>query len=101
LGRILGSFALTALPDDQSVAVLNGTTVTGLARAAADTPVANGFREGAVTNDTTNQHRRRTTIYYEHGYEERARTPCRDGVSARAAAAARGRMPPPPQQRGP
>jgi hypothetical protein len=49
----LGSFALTALPDDQSVAVLNGTTVTGLARAAADTPVANGFREGAVTNDTT------------------------------------------------
>jgi hypothetical protein len=57
-----------------TVAVLNGTTVTGLARVAADTLVANGFREGVVTNDTTNQQRPRTTIYYEPGYEDQAQT---------------------------
>jgi LytR cell envelope-related transcriptional attenuator len=57
-----------------TVAVLNGTTVTGLARAAADTLVANGFREGVVTNDTTDQQRRRTTIYYEPGFKEQAQT---------------------------
>jgi hypothetical protein len=57
-----------------TVAVLNGTTVTGLARVAADTLVANGFREGVVTNDTTNQQRARTVIYYEPGYKEQAQT---------------------------
>jgi LytR cell envelope-related transcriptional attenuator len=57
---------------DATVAVLNGTTVAGLARAAAEKLVANGFREGVVTNDTTNQNRRRTTIYYEPGYREQA-----------------------------
>jgi LytR cell envelope-related transcriptional attenuator len=57
-----------------TVAVLNGTTVTGLARVASDKLVAYGFREGVVTNDTTNQQRQRTTIYYEPGYEEQAQT---------------------------
>ena len=57
-----------------TVAVLNGTTVTGLARVASDALVANGFREGIVTNDTTNQQRQRTTIYYEPGYKEQAQT---------------------------
>jgi len=57
---------------DATVAVLNGTTVTGLARLAAEQLVALGFREGVVTNDTTNPHRQRTTIYYEPGYREQA-----------------------------
>jgi hypothetical protein len=57
-----------------TIAVLNGTTVTGLARSAADTLVANGFREGVVTNDTTNQQRPLTTIYYEPGFKEQAQT---------------------------
>jgi negative regulator of sigma E activity len=53
---------------DATVAVLNGTTVTGLARRAANMLTANGFREGVVTNDTTNQQRPRTEIYYEPGH---------------------------------
>jgi hypothetical protein len=57
-----------------TVAVLNGTTVTGLARAAANTLTANGFRAGVITNDTTNQQRQRTTIYYESGYRKQAQT---------------------------
>ena len=57
-----------------TVAVLNGTTVTGLARATANKLIANGFREGVVTNDATNQHRARTTIYYEPGFKEQAQT---------------------------
>lgn len=57
-----------------TVAVLNGTTVTGLARAVSRTLTANGFRAGVVTNDTTNQSRPRTTIYYEPGYKEQAQT---------------------------
>jgi len=55
-----------------TVAVLNGTPVTGLGRAAMDMLLASGFRAGVVTNDTTDQHRRRTTIYYEPGYHEQA-----------------------------
>jgi LytR cell envelope-related transcriptional attenuator len=51
-----------------TVSVLNGTTVTGLARVAAETLVANGFREGVVTNDTTNQQRARSEIFYEPGH---------------------------------
>jgi LytR cell envelope-related transcriptional attenuator len=57
---------------DATVAVLNGTTVTGLARAAMEKLASLGFREGVVTNDTTNQQRQRTTIYYEPGYREQA-----------------------------
>jgi LytR cell envelope-related transcriptional attenuator len=57
-----------------TVAVLNGTTVTGLARHAADKLLLSGFREGVITNDTTNQQRRHTTIYYEPGFKEQAQT---------------------------
>ena len=57
---------------DATVAVLNGTTVTGLARAGSEKLTSLGFREGVVTNDTTNQNRRRTLIYYERGYREQA-----------------------------
>jgi hypothetical protein len=59
---------------DVTVAVLNGTTITGLARSVANKLVGNGFREGVVTNDTTTQQRPRTTIYYEPGYKEQAQT---------------------------
>jgi len=52
--------------------VLNGTTVTGLARAESEKLTSLGFREGVVTNDTTNQNRPRTEIYYEPGYREQA-----------------------------
>jgi hypothetical protein len=49
-----------------ALAVLNGTTVTGLARGAADRLTSSGYNEpNVVTNDTTNQTRQRTTVYYE------------------------------------
>jgi hypothetical protein len=48
------------------LAVLNGTTVTGLARGAADKLTARGYNEpNVVTNDTTNQQRATTQIYFE------------------------------------
>jgi hypothetical protein len=57
---------------DATVSVLNATTVTGLARAESEKLTSLGFREGVVTNDTTNQNRQRTMIYYEPGYREQA-----------------------------
>ena len=52
-----------------SLAVLNGTTTTGLARVAADELTSFGYDEpNVVTNDTTNQSRARTTVYYEPGH---------------------------------
>lgn len=47
------------------VSVLNGTSIVGLARAAADKLSASDFREGLVTNDTTNQQRPTTQVFYE------------------------------------
>jgi hypothetical protein len=57
-----------------TVAVLNGTTVAGLGRAAMNRLLASGFREGVVTNDATNHERARTSIYYEPGFHEQAQT---------------------------
>jgi hypothetical protein len=55
-------------PSDVALAVLNGTTITGLARHAADELTANGYLEpNVVTNDTTNQSRQTTEVYYESG----------------------------------
>jgi hypothetical protein len=48
-----------------TVSVLNGTTVTGLARSAADKVTGKGYREGAVTNDPANQQRPVTQVFYE------------------------------------
>ena len=48
-----------------TVSVLNGTTVTGLARQASDKVSAKGYRPGVVTNDTTDQQRPVTQIFYE------------------------------------
>jgi hypothetical protein len=47
-----------------TVAVLNGTTFTGLARSASDKLTKAGFKPGTVTNDTTNQSRSATAVFY-------------------------------------
>jgi hypothetical protein len=48
------------------LAVLNGTTVTGLARGAADKLTQKGYNEpNVVTNDTTNQARKISQVFYE------------------------------------
>jgi hypothetical protein len=47
--------------------VLNGTTVTGLARGASDKLTKAGFKPGVVTNDTTNQARSATAVLYTQG----------------------------------
>ena len=50
------------------VAVFNGTTVTGLARAAADKLTAAGYKNvSPVTTDTTNQSRATTVVYWQSG----------------------------------
>jgi hypothetical protein len=52
-----------------SLAVINATKVTGLARGVADQLTTLGYDEpNVVTNDTTNQSRARTTVYFEHGH---------------------------------
>jgi hypothetical protein len=50
-----------------TVAVLNGTTVVGLARSASDKLLVAGFKGGRVTNDTTNQTRSATAVFYTPG----------------------------------
>jgi hypothetical protein len=56
-------------PPPVRLAVLNGTRITGLARAVADELTSLGYDEpNVVTNDTTNQSRVRTTVYYEPGH---------------------------------
>ncbi|MEA2270132.1 MAG: hypothetical protein QOC64_2742, partial [Solirubrobacteraceae bacterium] len=55
-----------------TVAVLNGTTFTGLARSASDKITQAGFRPGVVTNDTTNQARSATAIFYAEGHRNAA-----------------------------
>ena len=56
-----------------SLAVLNGTTTTGLARAVADVLTNLGYDEPiVVTDDTTNQSRVRTAVYYQAGHREDA-----------------------------
>jgi hypothetical protein len=55
-----------------TVAVLNGTTFTGLARSASDKLTKAGFQQGVVTNDTTNQTRSATAIFYGDGQRNAA-----------------------------
>ena len=66
-----------------TVAVLNGTTVTGLARGASDKLTKAGFKPGVVTNDTTNQARSATAVLYADGNRRAALD-----VAARGAASA-------------
>jgi hypothetical protein len=52
-----------------SLAILNGTTITGLARGVADQLTSLGYDEPiVVTSDTTNQSRLRTRVYFEPGH---------------------------------
>ena len=61
-----------------SLAVLNGTKITGLARGVADELTSLGYDEpNLVTNDTTNQSRARTTVYFE-ARPPRGRAGCRE-----------------------
>jgi hypothetical protein len=56
-------------PPSLSLAVLNGTTVTGLARGIADQLTSLGYNvPTVVSNDVSNQSRARTTVYYEGGH---------------------------------
>ena len=56
-------------PPPVRLAVLNGTTTAGLARAVADALTSKGYREpDLVSDDTTNHSRVRTTVYYEAGH---------------------------------
>jgi hypothetical protein len=56
-------------PAPVRLAVLNGTTATGLARAVADELTSFGYDEPTVvTNDTTNQSRQVSVVYYEPGH---------------------------------
>jgi hypothetical protein len=56
-------------PAPVTIAVLNGTTLTGLARAVADELTSVGYDEPiVVTNDVSDQSRARTTIYYERDH---------------------------------
>jgi hypothetical protein len=52
--------------------VLNGTTFTGLARSASDKLTRAGFKPGVVTNDTTNQTRSATALFYAEGQRRAA-----------------------------
>jgi hypothetical protein len=55
------------------VAVLNGTTVPGLARRVADRLVASGYRIGTVTNASNQQHPT-TTVSYAPGAQAQAQS---------------------------
>jgi hypothetical protein len=57
---------------DTTVAVLNGTTVPGLARAVADKLLAAGYKIGTVTN-APDQQRAATQVAYQQGQQVTAR----------------------------
>jgi hypothetical protein len=55
------------------MAVLNGTTITGLASLVAEELTQRGYDEPqVVSNDTTNQSRKHSEIYYEDGHRTEA-----------------------------
>ena len=72
------------------VAVLNGTTVTGLARGAADKLTAGGYKKvGPVTTDTSNQARPSTVVFYEPVRARRRRSTRPRSSGSRAARSSR------------
>jgi hypothetical protein len=71
-GRAGGSASTKVNRGQVTVAVLNGTTFTGLARSASDKLTKAGFKQGVVTNDTTNQTRSATAIFYADGQRNAA-----------------------------
>jgi hypothetical protein len=68
------------------VAVLNGTTVPGLARRVADRLVSSGYRIGTVTNASNQQHPA-TLVSYAPGAQAEAQAVAQQiGVSPSAVA---------------
>jgi hypothetical protein len=57
---------------DTTVAVLNGTTINGLARDTADKLVSSGYKRGS-TGDFTDQQRSSSTIFYRRQARQQAR----------------------------
>ena len=74
--------AAPAEPADTPVAVLNGTTVTGLARQAADQLEARGYPI-TTTRDAADQAQQTSHVAYDDGFEDAARRVARIvGISA-------------------
>jgi hypothetical protein len=80
-----GSDAPAIVPADVTVAVLNGTTVPGLAATIGDKIVGEGFQRGTVTNNF-DQERAESVVLYAPGSErEAADVSRRLGISQREA----------------
>ncbi|HVD57264.1 MAG TPA: LytR C-terminal domain-containing protein, partial [Thermoleophilaceae bacterium] len=59
-------------PGSVTVAVLNGTTVPGLAATLADQVTSAGFKAGTVANFTNNQQLAESVVQYSSGHEREA-----------------------------
>ena len=59
-------------PSSVTVAVLNGTTVPGLAATLADQVTSAGFKAGTVANFTNNQQLAESVVQYASGHEREA-----------------------------
>jgi hypothetical protein len=71
------------VPANVTVSVLNGTTVSGLARKVGDRVESFGFQLGNVTNDS-NQQRQESVVLFKPGHEREARAVGRRlGISQR------------------
>jgi hypothetical protein len=76
-------------PANVTVAVLNGTTVPGLAATLADQVTSAGFKAGTVANFTNNQQLAESVVQYASGHErEAAAVSRRLGIDQREAATA-------------
>jgi hypothetical protein len=79
-------------PSSVTVAVLNGTTVPGLAATLADQVTSAGFKAGTVANFTNNQQLAESVVQYASGHErEAAAVSRRLGIDQREAATANSR----------
>jgi LytR cell envelope-related transcriptional attenuator len=76
-------------PGNVTVAVLNGTTVPGLAATLADQVTAAGFRAGTIANFGPNQQLAESVVQYAAGHEREAAAVSRKlGIGQREAASA-------------
>jgi len=77
----------TIAPGDVTVAVLNGTTVPGLAKQVSDRVAAKGFKVGTVANTADQeQQRAESVVLYSPGHRNEAKAVSRRlGIPQRAA----------------
>ena len=76
-------------PGNVTVAVLNGTTVPGLAATLADQVTAAGFRAGTIANFGPNQQLAESVVQYAAGHEREAAAVSRKlGIGQRETASA-------------